>query len=195
MAFVTAFSVNSAAGCVAVALPDAALKQGAQNRNISAPLQDALTETLQLRGLEAKAFPSQQAETVMAQAAQANCQQVLFTSLSQERKSRWNKWISIGLSAGSHHSGGGIGVGISTDLGKSSAGKATTPVTGESLAEVQQLIREDDIITLNYELKRTDGLGTTGTMDFERKAAYDGDAVLQQLVEQISLAVAYDLAD
>lgn len=189
------FGLNANADCVAVALPDAALKAGKKLTNISAPLQAALTESLQQRGLTAKSFPSRKFETVAPQALQADCPQILLTELSQKRKSRWNKWISVGLSVGSHHSGGGIGVGISTDLGGSSDDSSSLPVSRGDLASAQQLIERDDMITLRYQLQRADGQGVTGAREFKLQAVSDGDNVLERLAAQIAYSVAADLSD
>ena len=181
--------------CVAVAMPQAVLKHGDITQDVAIQLQSALTESLQQHGHNALPVPSRHEPQLTLQAREMGCEQIILTALDHQKKSRWRKSLSIGLSAGSNHSSGGIGVGIGTDIGKSSSGTRAGGTGDSSLASAQRLIHEDDSITLSYKLQRTDQQGTLGKREFKMKSRYDGEDVLGPLLEQVSAAVTANLAN
>lgn len=184
--------------CIGVVAPKAQLGQGTDGADVSEPVRQSLMAYL---GGPATRIVPLQARIPMqadAEAAQAGCQYVLYTSVVHKKArggAGFGKLLGAvapmaGMVPGLGAMGGGAGAMVASQAAAVAASAAAQEQAMAALSNASQgQIKKGDQVTLEYQLKRSGEAKPVAAKSLSGKATQDGADLLSPLLEQVATEV------
>ncbi|HEV8592708.1 MAG TPA: hypothetical protein VGQ55_11440, partial [Pyrinomonadaceae bacterium] len=186
-------STAKQAGTVRIGL--AAVKTGAVGEGITAAdlaaaVQNTLTQFLKVPNVEVVILDSRLASAIDAEAAQKECDFVLYTNVSHKKGGGGGFGGMFGSALGS--AVGHVGLGGFGNTAANVAGQVATQAV-VTATTMSANVKSKDEITLEVKLNKTGG-ATTMTNIYKAKAKSNGEDIVSNVVEQAAQAIVNSLA-